>query len=448
MTVIRDVFGSDSLPVSIEDQIGGLAKKLDELLPEMEKARDEDTARWQALKAERETTTSQLQELMEAKQKAAITAEDEALREETKALLATLRAPSKAALIGTMRAPREDAHRPGAFISAIDALGSNAFSGEAKAAAKATLDAMTKWEDVPAWSKATVGATAAAGGWIITNAIVDELIKPARYASAVTRLVTTVAGMGDQYQIDIPLRLAAPNKAVVAPWGELKENVDLVYNGYTATMYTIARVYDIGKQFLRKSAGAAEADVMGELAHAFALGEAYYILQGTGTAQPYGLQTAIATSTLFTSAFTAAATQAGSMINAIATAAGALAARERNPEAAILKASAYWLLAAQGTDNAGFWLDVTGDRTGGVVRVFGIPVYPENQIAGADDLIVGEFSALKVYHGDAYRVDSSDIAGTRWDYNLVGFRGEMEMGLDARPAVYAGAFEFVADIVV
>jgi len=45
-------------------------------------------------------------------------------------------------------------------------------------------------------------------------------------------------------------------------------------------------------------------------------------------------------------------------------------------------------------------------------------------------------------------VDSTDIAGTRWDYNLVGFRGEMEMGLDARPAVYAGAFEFIADIVV
>ena len=80
--------------------------------------------------------------------------------------------------------------------------------------------------------------------------------------------------------------------------------------------------------------------------------------------------------------------------------------------------------------------------------MFGVPVYPDAQILGSDDLIVGEFSALKVYHGDSYRVDSTDIAGTRWDYNLVGFRGEMEMGLDARPAVYAGAFAFVADILV
>jgi hypothetical protein len=29
----------------------------------------------------------------------------------------------------------------------------------------------------------------------------------------------------------------------------------------------------------------------------------------------------------------------------------------------------------------------------------------------------------------------------------VGFRGEQEMGLDARPAVFAGAFQFVADVV-
>ncbi len=449
MTAIRDVFGGDALPNGIEEQIGGLTAKLDAILPEMEKAREEDTARWQALNEERKSVAEQLQTLKADKEKADIKAEDEKVREETKALLASLRSASKAGVIGTMRGPgRDGEYRKGSFISAVDTLGSSAFSGEAKAAAKATLEAMSQWADVPAYSKSTVGATDAAGGWIVTNAIVDTLIKPARYASVVTRLVTTVEGMGNQYQIDIPLRLAAPTRAIVAPWGDLKENKDLVYNGYTATMYTLARIYDIGKQFLRKSAGAAEADVMGELAHAFALGEAYYILQGAGTTEPYGLQTALAGIGTMTSAFTAAATQAGSMINAIATAAGALAGRNRVPEAALVSGANYWTLVSQGTDNAGFWLDPTSDRTGGTVRVFGVPVYSENQLAGTDDLIVGEFSALKVYHGESYRVDSTDIAGTRWDYNLVGFRGEMEMGLDARPAVYAGAFQFVADIVV
>ena len=77
---------------------------------------------------------------------------------------------------------------------------------------------------------------------------------------------------------------------------------------------------------------------------------------------------------------------------------------------------------------------------------FGIPVLGDDQLA-ADDLIVGQFKALKIFHGQSYRVDSSSVAGTRWDTNLTGFRGEMELGLDARAAVYAGAFQFIADIV-
>jgi HK97 family phage major capsid protein len=444
MTAIRDVFGGNALPVDIEDQIGGLAKKLDDLLPEMEKAREDDTARWQALNEERKETAEKLQVLMDAKQKAEIKAQDEAVREETKALLASLRTPSKAALIGTMRSERGGEYEKGSFISAVAELGNmRDFNPESRAAAKATLEVMSHWAEPT--GKSTLGTTDATGGWIVTNAIVDTLIKPARYAANITRLVTTVSGMGNQEKVDIPLRLAAPSRAIVATWGSLKENVDLVYNGYTATMYTLARVYDITKQMLRKSAGAAEADVMGELAHGFALGEAYYILQGSGSSEPYGLQTALATIGTMTSAFTAGATNAGSMLKAVATAAGALAGRNRTPEAALVSATNYWALLSQGTDNAGFWIDPSGGNA--TARAWGVPIYPENQLLGSDDLIVGEFSALKVYHGDGYRVDSTDIAGTRWDYNLVGFRGEMEMGLDARPAVYAGAFEFVADIV-
>ena len=38
------------------------------------------------------------------------------------------------------------------------------------------------------------------------------------------------------------------------------------------------------------------------------------------------------------------------------------------------------------------------------------------------------------------------MAGTRWDVNVTGFRGEEEMGFDARPAVYAGYFQMITDI--
>jgi HK97 family phage major capsid protein len=444
---IRDVFGSDALPNGIEEQIGGIASKIENVVSEMEKAREEDTARWQALNEERKVLADQLQELKTAKDKAEIKAEDEKVREETKALLSSLRSASKAREIGTMRGPsRNGEYQKGSFLAAVDALSSSAFSDEAKATAKASLEAISAWQEPQ--GKSTLGLTDATGGWIIPNAIVDTLVKPARYQSAVTRLVTTVSGMGNQYQIDIPLRLAAPTRAIVAPWGELKENKDLVYNGYTATMYTLARIYDIGKQFLRKSAGAAEADVMSELAHAFALGEAYYILQGAGTTEPYGLQTALATIPAMTAAHTAAATLLGSAMTAITVASGALAARYRTPEAALVAPAAYWTLVAAGSDAGGFYLDPTSTTPGGQLRIFGVPVFPEGQLAGADDMIVGEWSALKVYHGDGYRVDSTDVAGTRWDYNLVGFRGEMEMGLDARPAVFAGAFCFIADILV
>jgi HK97 family phage major capsid protein len=446
---IRDVFGSESLPNDVENQIGGIASKIENVIGEMEKAREDDTARWQALNEERKVLAGELTDLKNAKDKADIQAEDAKVREETKALLASLRSASKAREIGTMRSPRGDGeYQKGSFLSALDTLGSNSFSDEAKSAAKAALSVMSQYADVPAYSKSTLGLTDATGGWVIPNAIVDTLVKPARYQSAITRLVTTVEGMGNQYQIDIPMRLAAPDRAVIAAWGSLKENKDLVYNGYTATMYTLARIYDISKQFLRKSAGAAEADVMGELAHAFALGEAYYIMQGSGSSEPYGLQTALATIPAMTAAHTAAATLTGSASAAITKAAGALADRNRTPEAALVAPAAYWTLVAAGSDTGGFYLDPTSTNPGGQLRVFGIPVYPEAQILGADDLIVGEFSALKVYHGESYRVDSSDVANTRWDYNLVGFRGEMEMGLDARPSVYAGAFAFIADIIV
>jgi hypothetical protein len=50
-----------------------------------------------------------------------------------------------------------------------------------------------------------------------------------------------------------------------------------------------------------------------------------------------------------------------------------------------------------------------------------------------DNLVVADWKKFKLYFGESYRVDSSDTAGTRWDTNLTGFRGEEEMGFDARP---------------
>ncbi len=302
-------------------------------------------------------------------------------------------------------------------------------------------------------AKATLGLTGATGGVLIPGAQVGDLVKPGVYRSATPRLVKgrTV----NAYTNLIPTRATTPTRAAVVAWGDTKTNTNLAYGSYTATMYTMAIIYDLAKQFIRYSNGAAEQDVISELATAFELGKAYYILQGSGTSEPYGVQTAIATAfSAYTTAFTASATTlAGSVGKALASAAGDLAVRNRNPEAALVGAAAYWNMISQGTDTAGFFMAPSGgpllirvDGLNGGASPWGIPVYPETQLAGTDDLLVGEWSALEVFYGDSYRVDTSDEAGDRWDKNLVGFRGEQEIGLDARAAVFAGAFQFVADI--
>lgn len=455
---VRDaIMGSDTPSVDLATQIGTAATRLGTIADEMAKAKTEDTARFGELRDEQKRLASDLDALKarkDADDREAEHAETVKAAQEWRQYASTIRTPSKAAILGFGGGSQDSTYRSGMFLGAI--LGVNDRDYDVQKAAKATLEHLgARWSDVPSESKATLGDTAAAGGWVVPNAIVDALVKPGVYSHPYRDLCTVVSGVTSA-QVDIPFRSAAPARAVVAPFGTLKENVDLAYNGYTATMYTIARIHDIGKQFARQSQGAAEQDVLQELAHAFALGEAYYILQGTGSSQPYGLQTAITNApATFTSSFSAAATLAGSMANAIATAAGAVAGRNRTPTGAVMSASSYWAMLAQGTDNAGFWF--AGSRQGGtpegirpntLISPFGIPVYPDaSSLAGSDDLIVGDWAALKLYFGESYRVDSSDVAGTRWDYNLIGFRGEEEMGLDARPAVYAGAFQFIADIV-
>ena len=439
----------------IEDKLGSHAARVKELGEEIktlvESESAESKARLSEVTAEQKRIADAVGPLLADKEKAEQADAIRSTQAQLESLMASTRTASKAGAIGSGRNYMADSqYKAGSFLASIADLKSG--DPDKFHAAKATLEGITAHEE--SWGKATLGTSDAVGGWIVPNALVDELIKPAAFNNFYSQLVTNVNGVTSA-AVDLPFRIAAPNRAVIAPFGSTKENVDLVYNGYTATMYTLARVHDVGNQFLRQSQGAAEQDVLQELATAFALGERYYIVSGSGSSEPYGLQTAIANApATFTSSFSAAATLAGSIISAIATAAGALANRERVPNAAVINAAAVWTLAAQGGTGAdtGFFLNGAGGvlrfpdlAAGQLISPFGIPVFGDSQLA-ADDLIVGDFKALKVFHGQNYRVDSSSVAGTRWDANVTGFRGEMELGLDARPAVYSGAFQFVADI--
>lgn len=441
---IRTLVGSESAEAKarIEELNTQTNKLMEDVKPLLEQKAEADS------KARLDETTNRLGELEQ--------------------MFSGLRASSKARVIGNPSLAAHRAYVPGAFISAIRGMDPTAkgWSPEGHAASKATLEALSRYEEPSAvWGaqyggsktfqttadgKATLATTDATGGWIVPNALVDEIIKPAVQSDPYRSLVTVREGV-TAFQIDLPWRGAAPARMTVQSRGAAKENVDLTYNGYTVTMHTLARIHDIANQFLKQSAGAAERDVLEELASAATLGERFYIMHGTGSSEPYGIQTAI-TNSAYSDEIThtpSATTLAGSIAAAVAIGAGNLGARSVIPNAAVLAATSFWLALQQGTDEAGFFFPQAFDGTDPYrdpIRVWGIPLVPDADLVETDDLIVGNFKAVKVFFGDTFRIDSSSVAGTRWDENETGFRGEFEMGLDARPAVYTGNFTRSQDI--
>lgn len=360
-----------------------------------------------------------------------------------------MRAPSKALTIGygptthAWKAPEDEFLRGVLLARSADA--------EEQREGKAILDGISSWQ---ANTKAALGTTDATGGWIIPNAIVDSLVKPTEFQSPYLSLMTVITGV-NAAAVDIPFRTARPARAVIASWGSLKENVDLSYQGYTATMYTLARIHDLSNQLLKHSDGAAQRDAISELGSAWNRGVGYYLRSGSGTGEPYGFATAIAAppfSPVITTSHTAAAnTVAGHVASAIGKAAAALMGRGYKPTAVVMSPSGYAEMVSTGTDTGG-WLiaGLTNTSTtfaaGTLVSPWGLPCYVDMDMTTSDDLYVADWKQFRVYLGDDLRIDTSSVAGTRWDYNVTGVRLEGSMGFDARPAVYAGALEFVADI--
>ena len=314
--------------------------------------------------------------------------------------------------------------------------------------------------------KATLGTTGATGGYVLPNNLVDSVIKPnvqqAIYPTMGVRVINGVAVRG----VDQPYRTGAPSRATFANWGTLKENVDEAYGSYTATLGTLAKIYDVGKQYLRFSAGSAEQDVIDEITKSMMLAENYAVIAGPGTGAStpgvndptYGVYTALAAGALtYTTAHSAVATTLlGSFAEGLTVGNRALAARSRTPSAWVVDGTTFWTAIGQGTDTAGFWSNPAGGPTqfsmtsSGQLRFWGQPVYFDANLgtnATTKIAIGGEWDALKLYRGIEFRIDSSDVAGTRWDYNLVGFRGEEEIGIHAGTAVSVGAFQLVTGII-
>ena len=387
--------------------------------------------------------------------KEAAEAEQKAILDDMRAMLEQTRTPSKAGRIPANRFASADQSHFFATVAHARSLGV-AGSIEAMQEAKASLDEMgSTWAGVNPESKATLGDTDAAGGYLVPNNVVTDINEQATPGRAVVDLFTTITDVRGS-AVDIPWEdgNTVLSRAVIAAAGATKENKNFIVNNYTATLYTLARIFDVGNQLLRQSQGAAEQMVRRSLARAFALGEDYYAIQGSGSSEPYGLLTALGTSgTYVTSHTPSASTVAGNWAAGVAKAAGAVANRGAIPDAAVFNSGDFWTNLASGADAAGFYVDPLGggynfnapaNSTTGAgpwgIRVRHTPNMP------TDSMVVGEFSAAFFFRGQSYRVDVSSEAGDRWDKNLTGFRGEEEIAFDARPFVYTGRFQRITNI--
>jgi HK97 family phage major capsid protein len=366
------------------------------------------------------------------------------------------RAPSKARLIGS---PAERDTEPENFFATVAKTRSNDYR-EAQAAQDRLNEMGLGYRQMPSGSqsaaaKTTLGTTDAAGGYLIPNNLVAQIVLHASNRNPYRQLMNVITGVrGDA--VDQPTEGLTPTRATVQAWGATKSNTDLTVANYTATLYTLAHILDVANQFLRHSEGAAEQLVRSTLARKLALGEAYYILAGSGSSEPKGILTSIGTSGTFVTSHTAGATQVGSIAHAIAEAAGPLADRNRVPDGAIVSPSTFWTMVAEGTDSAGFFFNPAQGpgqiNANGVpsFNVFGIRVIPDANMVAAgatDDLLVGEFSTTNLYIGDEYRVDVSSEAGDRWDKNLTGFRAEEEMAFNADAFVVSGHYQRILDVI-
>jgi len=320
------------------------------------------------------------------------------------------------------------------------------------------------------FGKATLGTTGATGGYVLPNNLVAPVVKPAvasaQYTQGDDPLCTVINGVAVR-GVDMPYRTAAPTRMTFGDWGNTKENRNEAYGSYTATLGTLALIYDVSNQYLRFSAGAAEADVLDELGKAFRLACNYAVLAGPGTGTvgsgdpTCGVYTSlIASDPSFTTTFGSASTStlAGNAAVGIAQGLSALAGRSRVASAVVMDYQTYFTLWESGSDQAGFFASgaaMSGARAlsvqNGQLYVWGCPVFYDPQFnsytGSSKHCIVGDWKALRVFMGSEFRIDSSNIAGTRWDQNLTGYRGEAEIAVHAGAAVATGAFQLVKAIV-
>jgi HK97 family phage major capsid protein len=451
------------------DTAAELAQKADEtfnqlqtLMDELKSAQGGEKDRFDALSAKADDLGNEVADLKAKQAKAEAEEAQSARMDELQARMDELaknqHAPSKArAILSGKSDDIVDVDIDSFFRTLVLATNPKAPISLRQEAEKALLAMGSEWRGVPDASKAVLGDTDATGGYLAPRAIVAELTEVAVAQNPYRTLMTVIPNtLGPT--IEVPHIGLQPTRALVIGRGQTKTNVNVSLANYTATMYTIAQVIDAANQWLRQTKGRGEQVIRKRLGEALALGEMYYILNGSGSSEPKGILTSIGTTGTFVTAHTpSASTVAGSLPAAIAKAAGDLADRSRTPDGVVMNAGDFWRTLAYGSDSAGFWVapaagpasvNVAGFQNGQpALRLWAnnLGIVPDPTMP-SDSLVVGQFKGAELYIGEDVRIDTSTEAGDRWDKNLTGFRAEEEMGFNADPYVAAGLFQRVTDV--
>lgn len=302
--------------------------------------------------------------------------------------------------------------------------------------------------------KATVGDSGANGQYIIPNNFVSSVIEIAKARNIYRSLLTTITGVRGR-GVDIPYELddsslarAIGQGGETQSYGSNKDTRDFTLASATAYLFTLARIIEVGNQFMKQSEGAAEQLVRSKLGRAFGLAEAHYILNGTGSNnQPKGLITSIAAaSSTYSTAYSS-----GVRAATIATALGALEARNYFATAIVVNPADYWQIVTDelGSGAGGYAVGPNATVDAGQpergISLWGVPVFRDPQMT-AGTALMGEWSAAQLFLGDEYRIDVSDEAGNLWARNLTGFRAEEEIAFNADPYVLTGMFQRVTGL--
>jgi HK97 family phage major capsid protein len=289
--------------------------------------------------------------------------------------------------------------------------------------------------------KGILGTSAATGQAIVPNNFVAEIAEHNVLDNPYRQLMN-VQQVPAGFAVDIPYELTGVQAALLqGAYGSNKDVRDHSFGEATATLYTIATIVDVGNQLLRASGGAAEANVRRRLGKYFALAEGNYIINGSGSSQPLGILPAIlAFGDIAANKYTLSSeSRAAAIGNGIAK----LETRGERATAVGLNPATYWSMATEtlGTAGAGGWAfdAATGPSGSPTLTLWGVPVFRDVNIP-AGTALAGNWADCDIYIGSEFRIDVSSEAGSRFDNNTTGFRGEEEFGFNAEPYVRTGKF--------